>query len=167
MKALTAQTKLLRRVIALTHVFAVLSLTATVEGHEMNVKDVQSETVHKVEQHSKMELQEQQYEPAIIELSCKQLIGEERRYKTNPRPQVECYSSVVGVFFWQLRDELGNWQYVYYNLQPTNLTGYMFSSNPRQIRVQFMDLDGNTSEYFITLDTDYKPCIQSKGCLMV
>ena len=164
MKALTAQTKQLRKVIALTHIFAVLSLTATVEGHEMNVKDIQSETYLELEQDSKPE---QQYEPAIIELNCKQLIGEERRYKTDPRPQVECHSSVVGVFFWQLRNERGIWQNVYYNQQPTSLTGYMFSSNPGQIRVQFMDLDGNTSEYFITLDADYKPCIQSKGCLMV
>ena len=167
MKTLTAQTTLVGRVIALSHVIAVLGLTATVEAREVHVDNVQTTPEHTVKQQSKLEQQVQQYEPVVNSLSCKQLVGEERHYKTDPRPQVECESSVVGVFFWHLKDERGNWQNVYFNQRPNTLSGYMFSRNPGEIRIRFMDLDGNTSDYFITLDTDYKPCIQTQGCLMV
>lgn len=167
MKTLTVQSRQWKRAIALTYVFTALSLTATVEALETDVNAVQEAPSRAVIQHLEMEPQVQKYEPVIIEFSCRQLIGEERHFKTDPRSQVECQSSVVGVFFWHLQDEHGNWQNVYYNQQPTTLTGYMFSTNPGEIRIQFMDLDGNTSEYFLTLDADYRPCIQALGCLMV
>jgi|GEM_PF-3407580 hypothetical protein len=167
MKTLTAQTRQWKRAIALTYVLTALSLTATVTALETDMDGVQKYPPHAANKFPKMEQQVRIYEPAIIEFSCRQLIGEDRRYKTDPRPQVECSSSVVGVFFWHLQDRHGNWRNVYYTQQPSNFAGYMFSTDPGEIRIQFMDLDGNTSEYFLTLDADYRPCIQALGCLMV
>ncbi len=167
MKTLTAQTKRWIRVFTLAPVFAVLSLLTTVKGHEMYTNNVQTEPVYPIKQHTRLEQLVQKYEPVVIDLSCKQLVGEERQFKTDSRPQVECYSSVAGVFFWHFRNERGNWQNIYYNKYPTTLTGYMFSNDPGELRIQFRDQQGNTSEYFMTLDTDYKPCFQTKGCLRV
>jgi len=164
MQTLTAQTQHWIRVFALVSVFAVLGFLTTVKRYKMYISSAQTEPVTSM---TRLEQLIQKLEPVIVDLSCKQLVGEERRYKTNSHPQVEFYSSVVGVFYWDFRNEKGNWQNVYYNKYATTLTGHMFSNDPGEFRIQFMDLQGNTSEYFLNINTNLRPCIQLEGCIRV
>jgi hypothetical protein len=108
----------------------------------------------------------QELTPEPIVLECKQLTGNERKYE-QPSPQIECIASVAGVFFWDRKNEQGNWQNFYYNQYPDYLTGFMFTTNPGELRIQFRDTKGNRAEFFLEVKTTYQECLQVNGCLRV
>ena len=78
-----------------------------------------------------------------VDIVCAQL-------KENPKA-VECKTNVPGIFFWDFKNEKGEWQTVYYNERPALATGFLFTNSPEEIRVQFRDLLGNTAEYYLTI----------------
>lgn len=87
----------------------------------------------------------------VVAMVCRELKGDDRAFKDDDRLQVQCDADIPGVFFWDFRNEAGEWETVYYNERPTFSTGYLFANAPEEIRVQFRAINGNTAEYYLTL----------------
>jgi len=103
---------------------------------------------------------------SIPEMTCKQLFGEDRRYQ-DPRPQVECEADRPGFFFWQDINDGGDWEVFYYNQYPTEITGFMFTTNPEEVKITFKDMRGNETESVVEIVSDFKPCTLENGCSRV
>lgn len=100
----------------------------------------------------------QQQAVDVVAMVCRELKGDDRAFKDDDRLQVQCDADIPGVFFWDFRNEAGEWETVYYNERPTFSTGYLFANAPEEIRVQFRAINGNTAEYYLTLPkTDERP----------
>lgn len=100
------------------------------------------------------------------ELTCRQMFGDDRRYKS-AQPQVECHSDRDGHFFWQDKNEGGDWVVFYYNQYAMNITGFMFTTNPEEIKVTFKDLEGNEASAVVEIETDYQACTTANRCYRV
>lgn len=103
---------------------------------------------------------------SVPELDCKQLFGEDRRYQ-DPRPQVECQADRAGFFFWQDQYESEEWEIFYYNQYPTRITGFMFTTNPEEVKITFKDMAGNEAEAVVEIVSDFKVCTLDNGCSRV
>lgn len=90
-------------------------------------------------------------------LECRQLFGDDRRFKNDPSPQVECEADRRGLFFWDHRQG-DRWVNIHYNQFPDYLTGFMFRVNPGQLRIRFYDMHGNKTEAFLTVRSILKIC---------
>lgn len=105
-------------------------------------------------------------ETSIPKLECLQLQGKEKRYPNNPAPQVECESDQFGFFFWQRRTDTG-WETFYYNQYPVYLTGFLFTTNPKLIRVIFRSLDDAEVSLEVSITSDYRECLDETACYRV
>jgi len=103
---------------------------------------------------------------SVPELDCKQLFGEDRRYQDS-RPQVECQADRAGFFFWQDQNGSEEWEIFYYNQYPTRITGFMFTTNPEEVKITFKDMAGNEADAVVEIVSDFKVCTLENGCSRV
>lgn len=82
------------------------------------------------------------------------------------QPTIECLSDRPGFFFWEREVPVNNWVLFYYTERATLGSGFQFTTNPRLVRVTFVDLDQNEYQIIIDLWTDLKVCEQPL-CLRV
>lgn len=102
------------------------------------------------------------------ELRCEQKKGEDRPYPNNPAVQVECDTVVAGRFYWARQLESGEWRAMYMNAYPLKKTGFLFQADPGLLRVTFIGFGvAKDASVEFRIVTDYRPCVESIGCLRV
>jgi hypothetical protein len=88
----------------------------------------------------------------VLTLKCAQMtFGDEP-------PVVECRANRPVVFFWDRLLDDGTFQNFYYTTYYVPVTGFIFTTNPGQVRVSVRDREGNVAVYHIKVISDYQRC---------